>query len=266
MINYTEIAIEKFCNNVDSVFISLENKNEDVISVVKQMGRIAFSCYSRSDSLYFSLEHAVKSGNIGLELIYAINSKTGIVRNGTIINLMASILFCNVGIVKGILSGDKIGRYLVNDSEHVKTSDNGTGSELWPYRVFRSKKFLKDCSYLSAELNDEIVDGSIEYSDLFDTGCNNKKHYGLVQQYCRAVQFITLMSADNYRRAITELFYSAQEGKVLDSELYNSLGEFRNKFPQYFWNTLFPDIAETVIVLRETDRGRDIVSNIYAHL
>ncbi len=266
MINYTEIAIEQFCKDVDNIFNSLENKNENVVSVVKQMGRIAFSCYSRSDSLYFSLEHAVRSGKIGLELIYAINCKTGIVRNGTIVNLMASILFCNVGIVKGVLSADKIGRYLVKEGEYVRTSGNGTGSELWPFRVFRSKEFLKNCSYLSAELNEEIVNDSIEYSDLFDTEYNKTNQYGIVQQYCRAVQFITLMSAENYRRAITELFYSAQEGTVLDLDLYNSLGEFRNKFPQYFWNTLFPDIAETVIVLRETDRGRDIVSHIYAHL
>ena len=266
MINYTEIAIEKFCKDVDNVFNSLENKDENAISVVKQMGRIAFSCYSRSDSLYFSLEHAVTSAKIGLELIYAINCKTGIVRSGTIINLMASILFCNVGMVKGVLSADKIGRHLVNEGEYVKTSGNGTGSELWPFRVFRSKEFLKNCLYLSAELNEEIVNASIEYSDIFDTKHNTRSKYGVVQEYCRAVQFITLMSAENYRRAITELFYSAQEGDVLDSELYNSLGEFRNKFPQYFWNKLFPDIAETVIVLRETDRGRDIVSHIYAHL
>lgn len=266
MINYTEIAIDKFCKDVDNVFNSLGNKDENAVSVVKQMGRIAFSCYSRSDSLYFSLEHAATSGKIGLELIYAINCKTGIVRSGTIINLMASILFCNVGMVKGVLSADKIDRLLVNEGEYVKTSRNGTGSELWPFRVFRSKEFLKNSSYLSAELNEEIVNDSIEYSDIFDTDHTKIAKYGLVQQYCRAVQFITLMSAENYSREITELFYSAQEGNMLDTELYSSLGEFRNKFPQYFWNTLFPDIAETVIVLRETDRGRNIVSHIYAHL
>ena len=266
MINYTEIAMSEFSKAVDEVFSSNNITKAEVISIVKQMSRISFSRFSKSDSLYFSLDHVLNSGKIGLEIIYSIMSKNGTVRDGTIINLMASILFCNIGIIKGVLPTDQIGRYLTSEDNYLKSSNDGTGSELWKYKKFRSKSFLQSSAYLTAILNEEILSDAIDCSDIFEQNEDKKTNYGMVQQYSRAAQVITLMSSSNYRRSITELFYSAEEGGVLDAVLCTSIGDFRQKFPQFFWNTLFPDIAETVLVLRETDRGRDIISQVYAHL
>ena len=53
---------------------------------------------------------------------------------------------------------------------------------------------------------------------------------------------------------------------VIDSGIFTSLGDFRDKFRNYFWEVLYQDVGDVLLLLRETINGRKIVSKIYAHL
>ena len=74
------------------------------------------------------------------------------------------------------------------------------------------------------------------------------------------------MSNANYNKELVRLYWSAKEGGALKDFNFQPLEEFRKNFPDYFWNNLYSDAAETISLLNETDRGREIVSSLYAHL
>ena len=112
----------------------------------------------------------------------------------------------------------------------------------------------------------ELVARSIESSDIIDIEKHQDLKFGTIEKYNRATQIISLMSDSNYDRKLAEYFYSAQEADVLDKSTFPSLGQFKEKWAQYFWDTLYSDVAETILMLRETDQGRNIVSSIYTHL
>lgn len=269
MINYTDKAIESFEFSVDTLYPRNQESQQNqssVIHIIKNMGRISLSRFSQSDSLYFSLSHALSSAKIGLEILSAINYKFGGLREGMAINFMASVLFCNIGIIKGVLDDDQLESFKIGKNNFLDISQEGTDSELWIHKGYRSREFIETTPFLSTNTNIEALWSAIEYSEFMDTKNRIEPRVGIIDKYNRATQIITLMSSSNFHRTMTELFYSANEGGIIDQSLFENLGDFKEKWPQYFWDALYPDVAETILILRETDRGRNIVSSIYTHI
>jgi hypothetical protein len=112
----------------------------------------------------------------------------------------------------------------------------------------------------------DLVARSIEYSDILNFDKYQDLKIGEIDRYNRATQIISLMSDSNHDRKLAEYFYSTKEAGVLDEITFPNLGQFKEKWAQYFWDTLYTDVAETILMLRETDQGRNIVSSIYTQL
>ena len=56
------------------------------------------------------------------------------------------------------------------DDEKPRFVDHSfTDSSLWPYKSFRSTRFIQSTSFLNSNINYEIVSRAIEYSDFFGT-------------------------------------------------------------------------------------------------
>ena len=65
---------------------------------------------------------------------------------------------------------------------------------------------------------------------------------------------------------MVEFYLSAKEADLIDKSIFKNLAEFRGKWVQYFWERLYPDVGEEILLLRETSEGRSIVSKMYSHL
>ena len=257
--------MKDFQRCVDLIFTTDNSDKSHPSEIIKNMARISFSRFARSDSLYFSLSHTLTSAKIGLEILNSIKCRSGVVRQGLAINLMASILFCNIGIIKGILNEDTLDNFKINDDETLKLPIDGTDSILWKYKSYRSCKFIESIPFLNSNTNMELVARSIEFTDILNIEQQQVK-MGTIDKYNRATQIISLMSDSNHNRKLAEYYYSAKEAGVLDEINFPDLGQFKEKWAQYFWDTLYSDVAETILMLRETDQGRNIVSSIYTHL
>ncbi len=110
-----------------------------------------------------------------------------------------------------------------------------------------------------------MVNRAIEISDL-TSKVENYRSIGEINKLVRASQIISLIANDNISRGQVEFYLSAIEGSAIDPRMFNSLGDFRDKFSTYFWEVLYPDVGDVLLLLRETINGRKIVSKIYAHL
>ena len=110
-----------------------------------------------------------------------------------------------------------------------------------------------------------MVNRAIDASDLTQT-VQRHSEIGEILKLVRATQIISLMADENIARRQVEFYNSAIEGDAIDPDLFASLGDFRDKFSHFFWEVLYPDVGDVLLLLRETIVGRKIVSKIYAHL
>ena len=61
MINYTDISIKNFEEQVDIIYPKVSPIYGTASDIIKKMGRISLSQFAKSDSLYFSLSHTFSS-------------------------------------------------------------------------------------------------------------------------------------------------------------------------------------------------------------
>jgi hypothetical protein len=179
---------------------------------------------------------------------------------------MASVLFCNIGIIKGVLEDDDGENQKISSDKPVSVDNTHTDSSMWSYKAFRSKKFIQDISFLDTNTNFKIVSRAIEYADFFGATPLDNVAVDETAKYVRAIQIISLMSDNNYDRKMVEFYLSAKEAGLIDEKIFKNLAEFREKWVHYFWERLYPDVGEEILLLRETSQGRAIVSQMYSHL
>jgi hypothetical protein len=264
MINFTNLALKEFDDQLLKVF-SNDSVHTETVEILRKMAIISFTQFTKSNSIYFTLGHSLSASVVGIGIIDAIKCQVGLVRESEAINLMASILFCNIGIIYGALRDDKDRFAKVTPSESLDISSFETSSGLWKYKSYRSKEFIKESPYISSNVNNELVNRAIEFSDL-TYAVERHSDIGEINKLVRASQIISLMADENIDRRQVEFYLSALEGGAIDSNVFTSLGDFRDKFRNYFWETLYPDVGDVLLLLRETINGRKIVSKIYAHL
>ena len=269
MIDFTQIAryeLEKVLAD------SIERQDSDLVmasDIIKNMALISFTRFAKSSSLYFSLSHTLSTSIIGLRLLNAMRCRDGLIKPEQAINMMASVLFCNIGVIKGILDEDDGDRQKLNDERARSVNHDFTDSSMWKYKLYRSKKFIQSISFLDTNTDFKVVSRAIECSDFFsnyiETSTDDAEGEDIAK-YVRAIQVISLISDRNYQRKLVEFYLSAQEAGVIDTSIFKDLAEFRKKWSQYFWERLYPDVGEEILLLRETSEGRNIVSQMYAHL
>ena len=98
MINFTKLANSEFNHNLLETFSGGEDDVE-VCNIIRKLAAISFTKFTKSNSIFFTLGHSLSTSLIGLGVLDAMKLQYGEVRQSECINLMASILFCNVGIV-----------------------------------------------------------------------------------------------------------------------------------------------------------------------
>ena len=264
MINFTKLAFSEFDQHLFDVFGD-DNNQTDTMTILRKMAQISFTQFTKSSSIYFTLGHALSTSLVGIGVIEAMKSQLGAVRESEAINLMAAIFFCNIGIIQGVLKDDKENLVKVSSSEFKDISACDTSSCLWKYKHFRSNEFIKESPFISSNINTELVNRAIESSDLTQA-VERHADVGEITKLVRAAQIISLMADENISRRQVEFYYSALEGSAINKDIFTSLGDFRDKFGHFFWEVLYPDVGDVLLLLRETIGGRKIVSKIYAHL
>lgn len=264
MINFTKLAFQEFDRHLLGLFAD-DTEHPETLAKLRKMAQISFTQFTKSNSVYFTLGHALSTALVGVSILDAIKSQYGSIRESEAVNLMASIFYCNIGIVQNILNDDKDNVVKISASEFIDISNSNTNSCLWTYKGYRSKEFIKDAPFISSNVNTELVNRAIDASDL-TKHVERHNEIGEITKLVRATQIISLMADENIARRQVEFYNSAIEGEAIDTEMFASLGDFRDKFGHFFWEVLYPDVGDVLLLLRETIVGRKIVSKIYAHL
>lgn len=264
MIRFVDISLESLDKEISRVLSYDKFEEETLARQISTLCRMALTVMARTDSLYYSFEHTVFAARIALEIIGSIYSRHGFIRGPEALHIISSALFCNVGIIRGVLEGDKKGRALIGDGKLINIDEHATDSALWKHRITRSSIFIENEPLLQNLLNKDVMQSAFENSSIDKQG--RAKTPTMTDKYCRATQIIALMAHPNYDKCLARLYWSAYEGEALDDFGGSELAWFKKNFSAFFWDNLYGDAAETISLLRETDRGQEIVAALYGHL
>ncbi|MBI06251.1 MAG: hypothetical protein CMM54_04645 [Rhodospirillaceae bacterium] len=262
---FTRITLQEVIKEVENNGHYLFFNDPDEEKYLKVLLAMAFATMAKSDSLYFSAENLVSNAKVALEVCRALSVQGGPPeKHFYTSNFFASVLFANVGVIRGILREDQGDEYLVNKNTLQKILPNHTDSILWKHRRQRSIIYLNNNKFTSRTLDLNVVSSAIENSDFsLDVDLNSLSEF---DKLIRSTFIIGFLSGVNFERKLVQYYHSADEGGALSNLGYKNVKEFRENFKDFFWGKLYGEAAETLELLKTTENGKYYVSSLFQHV
>jgi hypothetical protein len=186
---------------------------------------------------------------------------------GDYANFIVACLTHDIGYVRGILHGDDGESYVADLSGRtVRLPRGASDAALAPYHVDRSKLFVAERLDGAEEVDAARIVRAIEYTRLPYSLAQNddlNEEEGLL---LRAADLIGQLGDPNYLKKASALFYEFEEIGLNKTLGYDTPADIVYKYPQFYWNTVAPQIQSAIRYLSLTSRGRQWVANLYGNV
>jgi hypothetical protein len=225
--------------------------------------QLALECISNSDALYHDVEHTMLVTLAGHDIFVG----RALVTPSTphdYAHLIVACLMHDIGYVRGILKGDGVDGYVIDRTgRKVRLPRGSSDAALMPYHVERSKMFVLD---RIQELDAERIAQAIEFTRFPASSLAPQEETGEDGPLLRAADFIGQLGDPHYLRKSNALFYEFEEVGLNKQLGYESPADVVDKYPQFYWNTVSPNIQTAIRYLNVTARGRQWIANLYSNV
>lgn len=270
LLNQSQILINNFLQQLESVYYGIyAQQNSDYIELISQVAMLALESIANSDALYHNVEHTILVTLAGQEIIRGKHLQEGSVSCQDWLHFIVSLLCHDIGYVQGICSQDQPHQrvYATGIGQDKVTLPKGkTDASLTPYHVDRGKLFIKERFGSHPLLDTQAIEHSIELTRFpvpADLDHQDTLNYpGLV----RAADLIGQLSDPRYLQKIVALFYEFEEIGANKTLGYQTPGDLRQNYPNFFWNVVLPYIQPSLSYLELTPCGQQILANLYANV
>ena len=82
----------------------------------------------------------------------------------------------------------------------------------------------------------------------------------------RAADFIGQLGDPNYLRKANALYHEFEEVGINRQLGYDSPADIVNRYPQFYWNSVAPQIQTEIGYLNKTSTGRQWIANLYSNV
>ena len=228
--------------------------------------RVALECIGNSDALYHNVEHTLLVTLVGHEIF-----KGRVLVQPTTVsdyaNFIVACLTHDIGYVRGIVRGDGENGFIADGNGLVVKLPRGSSdAALAPYHVDRSKLFVLDRVEAIDELDAHRIARAIEYTRFPYTtslGDSLTEEEGLL---LRAADLIGQLGDPNYLKKANALFYEFEEIGLNASLGYKTPADIVNKYPQFYWDNVAPQIDAAIRYLNFTASGRQWIASLQSNL
>jgi hypothetical protein len=229
--------------------------------------RLALECIGNSDALYHNIEHSMLVTLTGHDILMgrALSRPTTAEDYS---NFILACLFHDIGYVRGVLQGDGDDIYVSDvTGATVRLPRGASDAALAPYHVDRSKLFALERFDTAEHVDANRMARAIEYTRFpyapssSDDDLNNEE--GLL---LRAADLIGQLGDPNYLRKANALFYEFEETGMNKQLGYATPADVVYKYPQFYWNTVAPQISTAIRYLNVTSSGRQWIANLYGNV
>jgi len=224
------------------------------------VARLTMECIGNSDALYHDIEHSMLVALAGHDILMG----RQLLRSTTPRDYANFILAClthDIGYVRGVVQGDGEGAFVADvNGRTVKLPIGSSDAALAPYHVDRSKLFVIE-RFDTVDFVDEYT--RVPYPSASNEADDLHEEEGLL---LRAADLIGQLGDPNYMRKANALFHEFEEIGLNKTFGYNTPADVVYKYPQFYWNTVAPQIGTAIRYLNVTSSGRQWVANLYSNV
>jgi hypothetical protein len=234
--------------------------------ILDSAGKLVIECIANSDALYHNTNHTALVTLVG-EAILRGRLLSQSVAPADWLHFMLALLAHDIGYVRGVCPGDKLDRFIIDDSGATVSLPRGASdAALAPYHVDRSKIIVR-ARFTSVPVVDaERIARAIELTrfPVPDDGDHDETDTepGLV----RAADLIGQLADPLYLRRLNALYHEFAENGMAARCGYANPADMVDRYPAFFWKTVEPYIGPALRYLELTIEGKQWIANLYSHV
>jgi len=268
MFNPTNLIIDVFTKQLtdtyEQIYGLLEPEYPHIISFV---ARLALEKIANTDAPYHNLNHTLLVTEVGLEMLKCKHIHSGNVSPQVWLHVVISLLCHDIGYIRSICKGDKNGQYQIDTAGNTVSLPRGASDvSLTPYHVNRSQLFVTQRFGDVKQIDVELINKNIEHTRF---PMPDEAQYQSTADYpglVRAADLIGQMADIDYPKKVGALYYEFIETGTAELLGYQSAADLKEAYPAFFWQQVSPLIQDAIILLRETQEGKQWIANLYANI
>jgi hypothetical protein len=229
--------------------------------------RLALECIGNSDALYHNVEHTMLVTLAGHDIFKG----RALLKPSTPNDYSHFIVAClahDIGYVRGIVKGDEDGAYVVDATGRKVSLPRGSSdAALAPYHVERSKLFVLDRVASVAELDSARIARTIGFTRFpYEYDGEDGQEIDEEGSLLRAADLVGQLGDPHYLRKANALYYEFEEIGLNRQLGYKSPADIIDKYPQFYWNRVYPRIQVAISYLNVTSSGRRWIAGLYSNV
>jgi len=268
MFDAAELLIDAFVERLEIAYRrNYGNLEPAYPELLGWAGRMAMERIADSDALYHDVEHTIMVTLVGQEILKGKHMRQGGVSPKDWLHFMIALLCHDIGYVRGVCREDE-GHVCTTGvpGETVTLPPGSTDAALTTWHVDRGKLFIRERFGRHAIIEADRVASYIELTRFPVPDDRDHTETHDVPGLVRAADLIGQLADPNYLRKHPALFYEFQETGVNEQLGYKTPADLARSYPHFFWNVVSPYVQDAISHLRVTQKGKQWVANLYAHV
>jgi hypothetical protein len=240
--------------------------HNDLAERLGSLAQITIEYIGRSDALYHTFEHTMLVTIVGRDILRG-RSLSHRIEPSDYTHLIVACLLHDIGLVRGVLSGDTKTEFVVDRSGRTVTLPRGASdASLTPYHVDRSKLFAYERLGNSPTIDAARVAEAIELTRFPPGAGSDADKATLEPRLVQAADLIGQLGDPLYPRKANALYCEFEEVGSNRQLGYSSPADLLEKYPGFFWNSVSMHIEEGIKYLGLTASGRQWIANLHNHV
>jgi hypothetical protein len=232
--------------------------DEAVPEIVGWATGLALENIARSDATYHDVQHTALVVQCGAELLRCRHLVEGGVSPRDWLHVVLSLLFHDVGYVRGVCREDRPGAWVSGtDDPPIALPAGASDAALMPWHVDRGMRFVRERFAGHPFLDAEELARNIAYTRFpvptDRPGFDETRSW---RALCRAADLIGQMGDPLYLRKTPALFAEMRENRQHEVLGFAHPDDLRASFPAFFEASVRPWIGDAVAWLSVTIEGR----------
>jgi hypothetical protein len=215
--------------------------------IIPFAARLTLECIGNSDALFHNVEHTMLVTLAGHDIF----------RGRALLTLSTLTEYANF-IVAGLV--------VDADGRKVTLPRGSSDAALAHYHVERSKLFVLERFAEVEEVDSELIAGAIAHTRFPFSSVPEDHAIDEWAALLRAADLIGQLGDPHYLRKTNALFYEFEEIGLNRQLGYESPADLFDKYPQFYWNTVSPQIQSAIRYLNVTSSGRQWINGLYSNV
>jgi hypothetical protein len=234
--------------------------------IIPFAARLTLECIGNSDALFHNVEHTMLVTLAGHD-IFRGRALLTLSTLTEYANFIVACLTHDIGYVRGVVKGDGTDGLVVDaDGRKVTLPRGSSDAALAHYHVERSKLFVLERFAEVEEVDSELIAGAIAHTRFPFSSVPEDHAIDEWAALLRAADLIGQLGDPHYLRKTNALFYEFEEIGLNRQLGYESPADLFDKYPQFYWNTVSPQIQSAIRYLNVTSSGRQWINGLYSNV